>query len=315
MLLAIMFILKITGTTNYNLLLINILNEQYQKILWLAFFLSFATKIPMIPMHIWLPEAHVEAPTSGSVILAGLLLKLGSYGFIRFSLPLFSYGTLYYTPLVYTLAIFGVLYASFTAIRQTDLKRIIAYASIAHMNIILIGLFSLTIQGVEGSILQMLSHGIVSSALFLAIGVLYDRFHTRLLKDYSGIIITMPIFSIIFLFFILANIAFPITSSFIGEFLIFVGIFKVNIFVTILAAISIVLGAIYSIWLYNRIVYTNLKVTNYISDITKREFFIFFPLIILTLIMGIYPLIFWDSISISIFSLLEQINTVLPENY
>ena len=211
------------------------------------FFASFAVKIPIVPLHIWLPEAHVEAPTAGSVILAGLLLKLGTYGLLRFSFPLFPQGTAYFTPLIYTIAIISVIYSSFTTLRQIDLKRIIAYSSVAHMNFSLLGLFSNTIQGIQGGLILMLSHGFVSSALFLSIGVLYDRYHTRILKYYSGLTLIMPLFSTIFLFFSLSNLGLPGTSSFIGEILILVGAFHHNIIVAILGGAGIILGSLYSI--------------------------------------------------------------------
>jgi proton-translocating NADH-quinone oxidoreductase chain M len=252
----------------------------------------------MIPVHIWLPEAHVEAPTTGSVILAGILLKMGSYGFIRFSIPLFPYATLYFTPLVYMIGVISIVYTSLTAIRQTDLKRIIAYASIAHMNLIMLGLFSLNIQGVEGSLIQMISHGVVSSALFLCVGIVYDRHHTRLLKYYGGLVIIMPVFISIFLLFIFANAALPGTCNFVGELLLFTGIFQDNIFVTILAATGIVLSGAYSLWLFNRIAYGNLK-TQYIkgfSDLSKREFYVLLPLIFLTIFLGLYPEVLFNKI-------------------
>jgi proton-translocating NADH-quinone oxidoreductase chain M len=312
MLLAILYIFVKTGTTDYEILLQTSFSSLEQKILWLAFFASFATKVPMLPMHIWLPEAHVEAPTAGSVILAGILLKLGTYGFIRFSLPLFPEASYYFTPLVYTMATLGVIYTSFTAIRQTDLKRIIAYASVAHMNLVMMGLFSFNLPGLEGALLQSLSHGFVSSALFLCIGVLYDRYHTRMVKYYSGLVHVMPISMIILLFFTMANIGLPGTSSFVGEFLILVGIYQTNTTVTFLGATGMILGGGYSLWLYNRIAYGNLK-TQYLgmtkfSDISKNEFFAVLPLILGTLIMGIYPEIFLDPMHMSINNLLTIIS-------
>lgn len=291
LLLSIMAIYAEVGTTDYQVLLLHEFSPFRQKVLWLAFFISFASKVPMVPFHIWLPEAHVEAPTTGSVVLAGILLKLGTYGFIRFSIPLFPQATLYFTPFLYTLATIGVVYTSLTAIRQTDLKRVIAYASVAHMNMILLGLFSLNIQGVEGSIFQMISHGIVSSALFLCVGVVYDRHHTRLIKYYSGLVHTMPLFISIFLLFMFANAALPGTCNFIGEFLILTGIFQDNLFITILSATSVVLSAVYSLWLFNRIAYGNLKV-QYIKqfyDVNYREFMVFVPLIFLTIFLGVFP--------------------------
>ena len=291
MLLAILLLFFETGTTDYQLLLLTTIAPYKQKILWLAFFIAFASKIPMVPVHIWLPEAHVEAPTTGSVVLAGILLKLGSYGFIRFSLPLFPVASIYFTPLVYTLAVLGVVYTSLTAIRQTDLKRVIAYASIAHMNLIMLGLFSLNIQGVEGSIIQMISHGIVSSALFLCVGVIYDRHHTRIVKYYGGLVNTMPVFIVFFLIFMFANAALPGTCNFIGEILLFTGIFQDNIFVTIVSASGIILSAVYSLWLFNRIAYGNVKVQNIkgFIDMSYREFMILCPLLFLTIFLGVYP--------------------------
>jgi proton-translocating NADH-quinone oxidoreductase chain M len=310
MLLAILLIYAIAGTTDYQTLLTVQFDGNLQKVLWLAFFASFATKVPMVPVHIWLPEAHVEAPTAGSVILAGVLLKLGSYGLLRFSMPLFPIGTVYFTPLVYAMAAIAVVYTSLTAIRQSDMKRIIAYASVAHMNVILVGMFALNANGLEGAMIQQLSHGLVSSALFLGVGVLYDRHHSRLVKYYGGMAHVMPIFVMIFLFFTMANIALPGTSSFVGEFLILVGAFQANTMVTMLAATGMVLGGAYSLWLYNRVAFGNLKVQSIheFSDINRREFFVQLPLILGTLLMGIYPEIFLDPMHVSIANLVEQIN-------
>ena len=298
MLVAIMAIYAQTGSTDYQTLLLSNFSENKQKFLWLAFFLSFASKIPMVPVHIWLPEAHVEAPTTGSVILAGILLKMGSYGFIRFSIPLFPYASLYFTPLVYTVAVISIVYTSLTAIRQTDLKRIIAYASIAHMNLIMLGLFSLNIQGIEGSLIQMISHGVVSSALFLCVGIVYDRHHSRLLKYYSGMVLVMPVFISIFLLFTFANAALPGTCNFVGEILLFTGIFQDNIFITIFAATGIILSGAYSLWLFNRIAYGNLKIQHIkgFSDLNKREFHVLLPLVFLTIFLGIYPEVLFNKI-------------------
>jgi proton-translocating NADH-quinone oxidoreductase chain M len=287
MLLAILYIYYQAGTTDYQILLTTTFDPEVQKLLWLAFFASFAVKVPMLPVHIWLPEAHVEAPTAGSVILAGILLKLGSYGFLRFSLPLFPYASIYFTPLIYAFACIAVIYTSLTAIRQTDLKRIIAYASVAHMNLVLIGMFVYNLQGLEGSILQQLSHGLVSGALFLCVGVIYDRHHTRLVKYYSGLAHTMPIYIAIFMFFSMANIALPGTSSFVGEFLILAGAFQTNTTVCVLSATGMILGGGYSLWLFNRVAFGNIKVQymNVFSDVDKREFATLLPLFILTLVM------------------------------
>lgn len=312
MLLAILYIYYQVGTTDYQILLTTTFDPEVQKLLWLAFFASFAVKVPMLPVHIWLPEAHVEAPTAGSVILAGILLKLGSYGFLRFSLPLFPYASVYFTPLIYAFACVAVIYTSLTAIRQTDLKRIIAYASVAHMNLVLIGMFVYNLQGLEGSILQQLSHGLVSGALFLCVGVIYDRHHTRLVKYYSGLAHTMPIYIAIFMFFSMANIALPGTSSFVGEFLILAGAFQTNTTVCVLSATGMILGGGYSLWLFNRVAFGNIKVQymGAFSDVDKREFATLLPLIILTLVMGIYPEIFLDPMHLSCSNLLAQLDIV-----
>jgi proton-translocating NADH-quinone oxidoreductase chain M len=308
MLLAILYIYYQAGTTDYQILLTTTFDPEVQKLLWLAFFASFAVKVPMLPVHIWLPEAHVEAPTAGSVILAGILLKLGSYGFLRFSLPLFPYASVYFTPFIYSFACIAVIYTSLTAIRQTDLKRIIAYASVAHMNLVLIGMFVYNLQGLEGSILQQLSHGLVSGALFLCVGVIYDRHHTRLVKYYSGLAHTMPIYIAIFMFFSMANIALPGTSSFVGEFLILAGAFQTNTTVCVLSATGMILGGGDSLWLFNRVAFGNIKVQymKAFSDVDKREFATLLPLIVLTLVMGIYPEIFLDPMHVSCNNLLAH---------
>jgi proton-translocating NADH-quinone oxidoreductase chain M len=315
MLLAILYIYYQAGTTDYQILLTTTFDPEVQKLLWLAFFASFAVKVPMLPVHIWLPEAHVEAPTAGSVILAGILLKLGSYGFLRFSLPLFPYASVYFTPLIYSFACIAVIYTSLTAIRQTDLKRIIAYASVAHMNLVLIGMFVYNLQGLEGSILQQLSHGLVSGALFLCVGVIYDRHHTRLVKYYSGLAHTMPIYIAIFMFFSMANIALPGTSSFVGEFLILAGAFQTNTTVCVLSATGMILGGGYSLWLFNRVAFGNIKVQymKAFSDVDKREFGTLLPLIVLTLVMGIYPEIFLDPMHMSCGNLLSHLDYSIHE--
>ena len=309
MLFGILYIYNQTGTTDYESLLNISLSKTEQKILWLTFFASFAIKVPMLPVHIWLPEAHVEAPTAGSVILAGVLLKLGTYGFVRFSLPLFPFASLYFTPLVYSMGASAVVYTSLTAIRQTDLKRIVAYTSVAHMNLVVIGLFSFNIIGVEGALLQSLSHGFVASSFFLIIGVIYDRHHTRMIKYYGGLVHTMPIFVIIFSLFTMANIALPGTSSFVGELLILTGTYKTNTTITFISATGMVLSSGYSLWLFNRIAYGNLKIQylNQFCDLEKREFFVFLPLIVGTLFMGIYPEIFLNLMHMSVNHLVDRI--------
>jgi len=307
MLLSILYIYYQVGTTDYEVLLTFSFTSLEQKIMWFSFFASFATKVPMVPVHLWLPEAHVEAPTAGSVILAGVLLKLGTYGFIRFSFPLFPEACFYFAPFVYAMSVVGIVYTSLTAIRQSDFKRIIAYTSVAHMNLVMVGLFSFNVIGIEGAILQSLSHGFVASALFLIIGVVYDRHHTRMVKYYGGLVHTMPIYVLIFLFFTMANIGLPGTGSFVGEFLILTGSFKANTTVTFLSATGMIIGGCYSLWLFNRIAYGNLKTQyfkNYL-DINKREFLIFFPLLLGTLVMGVYPNVFLNSIHFSTNMLVE----------
>ena len=307
MLLSILYIYYQVGTTDYEVLLTFIFSKTEQKFLWLSFFGSFATKVPMVPVHLWLPEAHVEAPTAGSVILAGVLLKLGTYGFLRFSFPLFPEASFYFAPIVYLLSIVGIVYTSFTAIRQTDFKRIIAYTSVAHMNLVMVGLFSFNTIGLEGAILQSLSHGFVASALFLIIGIVYERHHTRMVKYYGGLVHTMPLYTFIFLFFTMSNIGLPGTGSFVGEFLILAGSFKTNTSATFISATGMIIGGCYSLWLFNRISYGNVKIQylkDYI-DINKREMVIFLPLIFGTIAIGLYPEIFLNTMHMSVNMLVE----------
>mgnify|MGYP000100120656 CR=1 FL=1 len=296
LLLGILYIYFLTGTFNFEYLSLYIFTFEQQYWLWLAFFFSFAAKVPLFPFHIWLPEAHVEAPTIGSVLLAGILLKLGIYGFLRFSILFFPDASIFFSPFINTLAIFGIIYASLTAIRQTDIKRIIAYSSVAHMNVIVLGLFSFTSYGLIGALLQTLSHGFVAGALFFLIGILYSRYHSRLLFYYGGIAMVMPLYSSFFLIFTLANIALPGTSSFCGEFLILLGIFIDNFFIAILAALGVILCGSYSLWLYNRLIFGNFK-TNYLInyyDLTMRELVILIPFVIFVIVFGIYPDMFFD---------------------
>jgi proton-translocating NADH-quinone oxidoreductase chain M len=305
MLVGLLYIYTLTGTLNLEYLLAYKFTMEEQCWLWLAFFLSFASKIPMFPFHVWLPEAHVEAPTVGSVLLAGILLKLGVYGFLRFSLSLFPDASLYFSPLVYLLSVLGVIYASLSAIRQTDLKRIIAYSSVAHMNLVTLGIFSFNIIGIEGSILQSISHGFVSGAMFLLIGILYDRYHSRLLYYYGGLVHMMPVYATFLLIFTMANIALPGTSSFVGEFLLLLGIYKTNVMSAIVGALGVILCGAYSLWLYNRIIFGNLK-TSFIvrfKDVNFLEFSILLPLLFFVLYMGVYPSFFSNFIHLSVCNL------------
>ncbi|XP_026448939.1 uncharacterized protein LOC113349223 [Papaver somniferum] len=308
MLLAIPLILLQTGTTDLQISLTTEFSERRQIFLWIASFASFAVKVPMVPVHIWLPEAHVEAPTAGSVILAGILLKLGTYGFLRFSIPMFPEATLCSTPFIYTPSAIAIIYTSSTTSRQIDLKKIIAYSPVAHMNLVTIGMFSPNIQGIGGSIPPMSSHGPVPPALFLCVGVLYDRHKTRLVRYYGGSVSTMPNLSTIFFSSTLANMSSPGTSSFIGEFPILVGAFQRNSLVATLAALGMILGAAYSLWLYNRAVSGNLKpdFLHKFSDPNGREVSIFIPFIVGVVRMGVHPKVFSDRMHTSVSNLVQH---------
>lgn len=308
MLLAILLIYFQVGSTDLQVLLVSSFSERRQLLLWLAFFASFAVKVPMVPVHIWLPEAHVEAPTAGSVILAGILLKLGTYGFLRFSIPLFPEATVYFTPLIYTMSVIGIVYASLTTLRQIDLKKIIAYSSVAHMGFVTIGLFSLNVQGIEGALMLMLSHGFVASALFLCVGILYDRTHTRVVQYYGGMVHVMPLFSFFFLLCTMGNLSLPGTSSFVGEFLILTGTFQTNTWITMCAATGMVLGGSYSLWLYNRVVFGSLK-PQYIhtfADVSRREFWMCVPFGMAILWMGFTPDVFLAPMHVSVANVIQH---------
>ncbi len=304
----LLYLLSKAGTTDYEILLGILFSEEDQKFLWLTFFISFAAKIPLFPLHIWLPEAHVEAPTLGSVLLAVLLLKLGTYGIIRFSLPLFPKGTLFFGPLASTFAVMGVIYTCLTAIRQIDLKKIIAYSSVGHMNVVLLGILSGTSEGIQGAIFQMLSHGVVSGALFFAVGTIYERYSVRSLKYFGGLTYFYPLFAIVFLTFSMANISFPLTSSFVGEFLIFMGLFQQSFWSTFFAATSMVLGAVYTLWTYNRIFFGNLRNLFLVSykDLDRKETYLFLLLIFLLFLMGIFSFLFLDTLLVDTLNLLEH---------
>lgn len=304
----IMYIYSKTGTTDYGLLLNIQFTEFDQKFLWLTFFISFAAKIPLFPLHIWLPEAHVEAPTLGSVLLAVLLLKLGTYGLVRFSLPLFPEGTIFFGPLVSTFAVMGVVYTCMTAIRQIDLKKIIAYSSVGHMNVVLLGLMAGTVEGLTGGIFQMLSHGIVSGALFFAVGTIYERYSVRSLKYFGGLTYFYPLFAIVFLIFSMANISFPLTSSFVGEFLIFMGLYQHSFWATFFASTSMVLGAVYTLWTYNRIFFGNIRSVSLTAfkDLDRKEFALFSILIFALFLMGIFSSLFLDLMLFDSINVLEH---------
>jgi proton-translocating NADH-quinone oxidoreductase chain M len=286
---SVFYLFSTLGSTLYPLLADHPFSITEETYLAIAFFITFATKIPMVPFHIWLPEAHVEAPTVGSVILASLLLKLGGFGFLRYSLPLFAAANRSLAGVIYILALLGVLYASLTTIRQIDLKRIIAYSSVAHMNLAVLGMFAFTPQGLDGSIYMMLGHGVVSGALFICIGVLYDRYHTRLLHYYSGFVTIMPLFGCALFVFTIANMGFPGTVNFVAEFLIYTGLFDHNPFIAVLAAPAIIFSAIYSIWLYNRVMFGTLK-TRYLdpnADLTRVETGVLLIFVLGTLYFGL----------------------------
>lgn len=291
-LVGIFYIVNHVGNLSYEFLINYAFSSTEQKFLWLAFFISFASKIPMFPFHIWLPEAHVEAPTIGSVLLAGILLKLGVYGFIRFIITIFLVASHYYLPLVLLLAVIGVIFGSLSAVRQMDLKRIIAYSSIAHMNVIVLGIFSFSAIGLYGAIFQSLSHGFVSGGLFILIGYIYDRYHTRDIINFSGLVHIMPIYIFLFFIFTLANIAVPGTSSFVGEFFLLAGIFTSNVTIAVIGSLSVILCGSYSLWLYNRVSYGNYFLNFKSSselDLNIRELVIITPLLLLVLYTGLYP--------------------------
>ncbi|MCW3475207.1 NADH-quinone oxidoreductase subunit M [Limobrevibacterium gyesilva] len=291
MLLALLAMWYQTGTTDITVLLHTAFPETMQTWLFLAFFASFAVKVPMWPVHTWLPDAHVEAPTAGSVILAGVLLKMGAYGFLRFSVPMLPLASAQLAPFMYTLSVVAVVYTSMVALAQTDMKKLIAYSSVAHMGVVTIGIFTVNVQGISGALLQMLSHGVVSAALFLCVGVIYDRIHTREIARYGGLADRMPAYAFTFMLFTMASVGLPGTSGFVGEFLVLVGAFKVNFWLALLGSLGMILGAAYMLYLYRRIIFGRITRDDLkaILDLSPREIAVFAPLIVLTLWMGIYP--------------------------
>ena len=313
MLVAIISIYWIAGTTDVENLYQLGIDPKYQNLLWLAFFSSFAVKTPMWPVHTWLPDAHVEAPTAGSVLLAAILLKMAGYGFIRFSLGLFPIASDLFTPLIYVLSLIAIIFTSLIALMQEDMKKLIAYSSVAHMGFVTLGIFTIQQQGIEGSIIQMISHGLVSAALFLCVGVVYDRMHSRLISTYGGIVSIVPKYSVLFMLFTLAALGLPGTSGFIGEFLILMGAFKDNFLVAFVASLGVILGAAYMLWLYKRVVFGKLvnDDLNKLSDLDKSEYFILISLAIPTLFFGFYPEPLFNTIEVSINDLIEMYNSNL----
>ena len=310
MLVAIISIYWISGTTDVVKLYEIGIDAKYQNLLWLAFFSSFAVKTPMWPVHTWLPDAHVEAPTAGSVLLAAILLKMAGYGFIRFSLGLFPIASEVFTPLIYTLSVIAIIFTSFIALMQEDMKKLIAYSSVAHMGFVTLGIFTLQQQGIEGSIIQMISHGLVSAALFLCVGVVYDRMHSRMINSYGGIVAIIPKYSILFMLFTLAALGLPGTSGFIGEFLILMGAFKDNFLVAVLASLGVILGAAYMLWLYKRVVFGKLvnEDLKQMLDLNKSEYVILTCLAIPTLFFGFYPDPLINTIEVSVSDLINMHN-------
>jgi NADH-quinone oxidoreductase subunit M len=310
MLLAIMAMYWQAGTTDIPLLMKANFPQGMQTWLWLAFFASFAVKMPMWPVHTWLPDAHVEAPTAGSVILAAILLKMGGYGFLRFSLPMFPHASMDLAPLVFTLSVVAIIYTSLVALVQEDMKKLIAYSSVAHMGFVTMGIFALTTQGIAGGIFQMISHGLVSAALFLCVGVVYDRMHTREIAAYGGLVNNMPLYALVFMLFTMANVGLPGTSGFVGEFLSLIGTFKANLPVAALATVGVILSACYALWLYRKVVFGVLEkpVLMGLRDMGAREILVFAPLVVLTILFGVYPKPVLDMSAASVTQLLENYN-------
>ena len=308
MLVAIISIYWITGTTDVIKLYELGIDAKYQNLLWLAFFSSFAVKTPMWPVHTWLPDAHVEAPTAGSVLLAAILLKMAGYGFIRFSLGLFPDASLYFVPLVYTLSLIAIIYTSLVALMQEDMKKLIAYSSVAHMGFVTLGIFTMTQQGIEGSIFQMISHGLVSAALFLCVGVVYDRLHTRLINRYGGLVSIMPKYAIVFMVFTLGALGLPGTSGFIGEFLVLMGAFKKNILVATIASLGVILGAAYMLWLYKRIIFGKLinEDVKKMVDLKRFEIVTLWLLVLPIIFFGFYPEPLINSIEVSVVNIIDM---------
>ena len=313
MLIAIMAMYWEAGTTDIPTLLAHDFPPGMQTWLWLAFFASFAVKMPMWPVHTWLPDAHVEAPTAGSVILAGILLKMGGYGFLRFSLPMFPLASEAFAPLVFAMSVIAIIYTSLVALAQEDVKKLIAYSSVAHMGFVTMGIFTATMQGIQGGIFQMLSHGLVSGALFLCVGVIYDRMHTREIAAYGGLANRMPLYAAAFMVFTMANVGLPGTSGFVGEFLTLVGAFEANTWVAFLATTGVILSAAYALWLYRRVIFGELEKESLkaIPDLDRRELVILAPLVVLVIFYGVYPMPVMDVTAVSVEALIADYEAAL----
>ncbi|MFQ5959537.1 MAG: NADH-quinone oxidoreductase subunit M, partial [Alphaproteobacteria bacterium] len=305
-LLAILAMYLHAGTTDIPTLMATDFPVAMQRWLWLALFASFAVKLPMWPVHTWLPDAHVEAPTAGSMVLAGILLKFGGYGFLRFSLPMLPEATEFFTPLIYSLSVVAIIYTSLVALAQEDMKKLIAYSSVAHMGFVTIGIFTMNTQGIEGALLVMLSHGVVSAALFLCVGIVYDREHSRMIGHYGGLVHRMPVYAFLFMVFTLASVGLPGTSGFVGEFLSLVGAYQANTWVALLATTGIILGPAYMLWLYRRVIFGELTKEHLkdILDVNGREIAVFAPMVVVVMVMGIYPELFLAVIRASVENLI-----------
>ena len=316
MLVAIIVIYWITGTTDITQIYEIKIPKEYQNLLWLAFLSSFAVKMPMWPVHTWLPDAHVEAPTAGSVILAAILLKMAGYGFLRFSIPMFPNASEFFTPLIYILSIIAIIYTSLVALMQDDMKKLIAYSSVAHMGYVTLGIFTLTKQGIEGSIYQMISHGLISAALFLCVGVVYDRLHSRMISNYGGLVNYLPKYSFLFLVFALAALGLPGTSGFLGEFLVLTGTFQKSYLAAMLATFGVVLGAAYMLWLTKRVIFgsTNNSEIKKINDVNKSELIMLTALAFFIIFFGFYPMPLMETFDISVNSLIDNYQNDLNSN-
>ena len=316
MLVAIISIYWITGTTDVTEIYKIKIPSEFQYLLWLAFFSSFAVKLPMWPVHTWLPDAHVEAPTAGSVILAAILLKMAGYGFLRFSIGMFPLASEYFVPFIFVLSVIAIIHTSLVALMQDDMKKLIAYSSVAHMGFVTLGIFTFNKQGIEGSIIQMFSHGLISAALFLCVGVLYDRTHSRAINYFGGVVHILPKYSFIFMIFVLAALGLPGTSGFVGEFLVLVGAFKVNFLVAILASLGVILAAAYMLWLYKRVIFGKLEKNELkeMKDLNKSEFAILFCLGVLVIFFGFYPEPLLDTINVSVDNLIAKYNLEIAKS-